>query len=67
MFDGYFPNRFGPGHSAVIGQHGAIATSQLSQVQIRGVMGVLSGIEGKGNLLDFRLKLGYNIKTNMRF
>ena len=28
MFDGYHPNRFGPGRSAVICQHGAVATSQ---------------------------------------
>ena len=28
MFDGYSPNRFGPGRSAVICQHGAVATSQ---------------------------------------
>ena len=28
MFDGYYPNQFGPGRSAVICQHGAVATSQ---------------------------------------
>ena len=28
MFDGYRPNLFGPGRSAVICQHGAVATSQ---------------------------------------
>ena len=28
MFDDYRPNRFGPGRSAVMCKHGAVATSQ---------------------------------------
>ena len=28
MFDDYCPNRFGPGRSAIICKHGAVATSQ---------------------------------------
>ena len=28
MFDDYHPNRFGPGRSAVMCKHGAVATSQ---------------------------------------
>ena len=75
MFDGYFPNQFGPGRSAVICQHGAVATIQplavqgglrMLRVRIRGVIGGQSAIETAENLLDFRLKLKYNIRTNMR-
>ena len=75
MFDGDYPNQFGPKRSAVICQHGAVVTSQslaaqgglqMSRVRIRGVMGVQSAIETAENLIDFRLKLRYNIRTNMR-
>ena len=75
MFDGYYPNQFGPKRSAVICQHGAVATRQpltaqggfqMLRVRIRGVMGMQSAIETTENLLDFGLKLRYNIRTNMR-
>ena len=77
MFDAYSANRFGPGRSAVIRQHGAVATSQPLAAQTGlqilragsdpGRDGVQSAIRENGNFLDFRLKLRYNIRTNNRF
>lgn len=47
MFDGYSPNRFGPGRSAVICQHGAVATSQPLAAQ-----GGLQILKDGGNFVN---------------
>ena len=47
MFNGYSPNLFGPGRSAVICQHGAIATSQPLAAQ-----GGLQILQKGGNAID---------------
>ena len=56
MFDGYFQTK-------PLAAQGEL---QMSRVRIQGVLGVQLAIETAENLIDFRLKLRYNITTNMR-